>query len=299
MPSTFTEHFARWRSRWQSSLPASLLQRFAAADVMTQSASLAFYAVLSLAPLLVLLLWLTASLYPSAQDALLDQFDDLVGDGAAGVARTIISNADAQPGMGSLAGVWSTLLLFGGASAVFARLQSALNLIFLTANPRFEGIVAWLRKRIFSFGIVLALGFLLLVSMTLGTALQVVFARAPSVLPTIANLTSLVVYAAAFAFLYHYLPDRRVRWKQAFLGGLLTAALFILGRYLIGIYISEVAPGSAYGTMGALVILLVWIYYASVVFFCGAILTAIFDERLSAAAVPTSGDTPSRPPMAS
>jgi membrane protein len=184
--------------------------------------------------------------------------------------------------MGSLAGMWSTLLLFIGATAVFAQLQNALNLIFNTSGERLDGIVAWLRKRVFSFGVVLALGFLLILSMTATTMLQVAFAQLPSVLPAVGYLTSLLLYTVGFAFLYHYLPDRRVAWRQAFIGGVITSALFALGRYAIGLYIATVAPGSAYGSMGALVISLVWIYYATVVFFVGALMTAVIDERLRA-----------------
>lgn len=265
--------------RLQESLPAALARRFIEIDLMTQAASLAFYALLSLAPLLVLLLWLTASLYPPAQQALIGQVGALAGQGAQAVADTVIGNATDQPSVGSLAGMWSTMLLFVGATAVFARLQSVLNLIFRTDAQQLEGPMVWVRKRLFSFGVVFALGFLLVVSMTLTTALQVIFANIPSLLPALGSLAALIVYVIAFAFLYHYLPDRRVAWPQALLGGTLTALLFVLGRYLIGLYISRVAPGSAYGSMGTLVVLLVWMYYATVVFFIGALLTAVIDER--------------------
>ncbi len=282
MPLSVRDNLLKLVRHLQRSLPVVMVQRFIEIDVMAQAASLAFYALLSLAPLLVLLLWLTTALYPSAQDALIRQIGELAGREAAGIADTVIRNASNRPSVGSLAGWWSTLLLFIGATAVFSQLQAALNLIFRTDVQRLEGIGAWLRKRIFSFGVVLALGFLLLVSMTLNTALQVVFARAPSALPAVGNTASMALYVLAFALLYHYLPDRRVVWRQAFLGGTLTAALFVAGRWLIGLYIAEAAPGSAYGSMGALVILLVWVYYATVVFLAGALLTAVIDERWQA-----------------
>ena len=272
----------RGMDRLQSSLPAAMVQRFVEADLMTQAASLAFYALLSLAPLLVLLLWLTASLYPPAQQSLIDQIAVLVGTGAATVADTVIQNATDQPGVGTLAGAWSTALLFIGATVVFAQLQGALNLIFRSDAQRFNGAVAWLRKRVFSLGVVLAIGFLLIVSMVATTALQLAFSHLPSLLPAIAYATTLLLYALTFAFLYHYLPDRRVAWRQAFLGGSITAVLFATGRWLIGLYLTEAAPGSAYGSMGALVLLLLWIYYASVVFFVGALITAVIDERMHA-----------------
>lgn len=280
--SPLSTGFRRYQLRLQRSLPAALANRFVEIDVLAQSAALSFYGLLSMAPLLVLLLWLTASLYPSAQDALVAQVGQIAGNGGMIVARTVLENATAQPGVGSMAGLWSTLLLFVGATAVFAQLQNALNMIFRTDRQRLDGIVAWLKKRVFSFGVVLALGFLLIVSMIATTALQVVFARLPSLLPAVSYATMLVLYALAFAFLYRYLPDRPVAWRQSLLGGLITSGLFALGRYGIGLYIATAAPGSAYGSMGALVIMVVWIYYATVVFLVGALLTAVIDERLRA-----------------
>ncbi|MGN6152087.1 MAG: YihY/virulence factor BrkB family protein [Lysobacteraceae bacterium] len=286
MPATAssTASAPTWRDRLQRSLPMALLRRFIEVDVLTQAASLSFYALLSLAPLLVLLLWLTASLYPAAQDALVDQVGQIAGDSGIVVARTVIANATAQPGVGSMASLWSTLLLCVGATAVFAQLQGALNLIFRTDGERLDGALAWLRKRVFSFGVVLALGFLMIVSTIATTALQVAFARLPSRLPSLlpvaTDLITLALYAQAFAFLYRYLPDRPVPWRQAQLGGLITAALFTLGRHLIGLYIAAAAPGSAYGSMGTLVIMVIWIYYASVIFLAGALLTAVVAERL-------------------
>jgi membrane protein len=265
--------------RFPASLAGALLQRFVEAGLMTQAASLAFYALLSLAPLLVLLLWITASLYPPAQQSLIDQVGELAGPGSAAVAETVIRNATEQPDVGSLAGIWSTILLFVGATVVFAQLQGALNLIFRSEAERFTGLVAWLRKRVFSLGVVLAIGFLLIISMVATTALQVAFARMPSLLPTVGYAVTFLIYVVTFAFLYHYLPDRRVAWKQAFLGGAITAGLFAIGRWMIGLYLAQAAPGSAYGSMGALVLLLVWVYYGGVVFFVGALLTAVIDER--------------------
>jgi len=264
--------------RLQRSLPGEVARRFVEIDLLTHAASLSFFTLLSLAPLLVLLLWLTASLYPAAQLALVEQIDDLAGSGAREVAATVLRNAEAQPDVGSLAGLWSTLLLFVGATAVFARLQATLNLVFHTDAAGLGGVVAWLRKRVFSFGVVFALGFLLVVSAALTTALEVAFSGSPT-LPVLGNLAALGIYTLAFALMYHYLPDRRVRWRQALLGGLITALLFVLGRWAIGLYIARAAPGSAYGSMGTLVILLVWMYYAAMVFFVGALITAVIDER--------------------
>lgn len=265
--------------RAQGSFAGALLRRFIDADLMTQSAALALYAILSLAPLLLLLVWLTSALLPGAQDAVMAQVAQLAGTEAEQVARTIVANAQARPDTGSIAGWWSVALLFVGATAVFAQLQDALNQIFRTDATRLAGAMAWLRKRVFSLGLVFALGFLLLVSMTITTLLQIAFARFEWMLPMMANIASWLVYAIGFALMYHYLPDRSVGWKRALQGGAITALLFVLGRAAIAWYLERSDPGSAYGSMGTIVLGLVWIYYAALIVFVGALATAVMDER--------------------
>lgn len=268
--------------RASGSLPVALLRRFLDAELMSQSAALAFYALLSLAPLLLILLWLTAQLLPQAQEAMLAQIELLAGADAAGLARTVLAHAEATPNTGSVAGWWSLALLFVGATAVFAQLQDALNKIFRTDATRLPGILAWLRKRVFSLGLVLAMGFLLLVSMTVNTALQLLFARFELVLPVVVALATWSIYALSFALMYHYLPDRSVGWRRALGGGAATAVLFVLGRAAIGWYLARSDPGSAYGSMGTLVLAVAWIYYAALIVFFGALLTAVVDERMQA-----------------
>lgn len=289
---------ARRLRRLKGSLPGAVVRRFVELDLLAQSAALAFYALLSLAPLLLLVLWLTTWLYSPAQEALLAQVNALAGRSAAVVADTVIDHARREPSVGSLAGWWSTALLLVGASAVFARLQTALNLIFRTDANRLPGLLAWLRKRILSFGIVLSLGFLLLLATTVSTLLQVMFAGLPTLLPVLGTLASAALYALVFALMYRFLPDRRVHWPQAVLGGLITTGLFVVGRWLIGLYLAQAAPGSAYGSMGALVLLLVWVYYAAVVFFLGALVTSLIDERARARRIATANPAPpAHPPV--
>lgn len=256
----------------------ALLRRFLDADVITQAAALAFYAALSLAPLMLLLLWFTSS-NAFAQAAALRQIHLLVGPEAATVAQTVIENARVRPDTGSFAGLWSIGLLLVGATAVFAQLQDGLNRIFRTDATALDGIGEWLRKRLFSFGILLALGFLLVVSMSVTSLLELLFARVSLVQPLLATLVSLLVYAIAFAFMFHFLPDRRVRWRMAMGGGLLTAVLFVLGRLAIAWYLERAPTGSAYGAMGALILTMLWVYYATIILFAGAVVTATIDER--------------------
>lgn len=267
------------RKATAGNLAMALLRRFLDADVITQAAALAFYAALSMAPLLLLLLWLTAS-NAEAQAATLGQIGLLMGPEARDVAQTVIANARQAPDTGSIAGWWSIALLLIGATAVFAQLQDALNRIFRTDATALAGFVDWLKKRLFSFGILLALGFLLLVSMTVTTALDIALRHIDVLQPAVALVASLIVYALAFAFMYHFLPDRRVRWRLALGGGVFTAVLFVLGRGAIAWYLQRAPTGSAYGAMGALVLMMLWVYYAATILFVGAVVTATIDERL-------------------
>ena len=257
----------------------AFFERFIAVDVFTQAASLSFYALLSLAPLLILLLWLITSIYPSAEKPLVWQVNEYAGDAAANVAMTVLQNATQQSTLGSKVSIWGTLLLLIGATAVFAQLQSAFNLIFRNPTQHTSGLLALLKKRIFSLGMLITLGFLLLLSIVAMTTLQIAFTYLPILLPMAGHLTSFAIYTVTFALLYRYLPDRVIGWRHAFLGAVMTAFLFAIGRYAIGVYIAKATPGSAYGSMGALVILLVWMYYASVILLIGAILTAVIDEH--------------------
>ncbi|WP_460812957.1 YihY/virulence factor BrkB family protein [Luteimonas pelagia] len=295
------EQRQRRAARLRGSLPAAVAKRFIELDLLAQSAALAFFALLSLAPLLVLLLWSTTWIYAPAGEALLGQVQAFAGADAARVVRVVLRNANRDPSVSSLAGWWSTGLLLVGATAVFARLQDTLNLIFRTDARRLRGPLAWLRKRLLSFGVVLALGFLLLVATTVSTLLQIVFAGLPSVLPVLGTLASACLYAGTFALMYRYLPDRVVHWRQAVLGGLVTTALFVLGRWAIGVYLATAAPGSAYGSMGALVVLLAWVFFAALVFFLGALITSIIDERARARRIASgnhAGDAASSPAAA-
>ncbi len=266
------------------SLPMALLRRFLDSDVITQAAAVAFYAALSLAPLMLLLLWLTAS-SQAAQAAVIQQVGLLVGPEAQSVARTVLAGAASTPDTGSIAGWWSIALLLVGASAVFAQLQDALNRIFRTDATALPGLWNWVKKRLLSFGLVLSVVFLLVISMTLTTLLDVTIGRYAQGETVAATLAALIVYAFTFALMYHFLPDRRVRWRLALAGGSLTSVLFMAGRAGIAWYLEHQSTASAYGAMGALVLTMLWVYYAAMILFGGAVVTATIDERLGPAPV--------------
>lgn len=266
------------QARLQQSWPGKFAQRFIDYDILALAAALSFYTLLSLAPLVMLLLWLTTTLYPTAQDEFFRQIGLLVGPQVEDTARLIVANAERQPGTGSLAALLGAGALLAGASIVFGQLQASLNRVFRSDAKRLGGVLAWLRKRLLSFGMAIAVGFLLVVSMAVQAALAMLMTWLPDLLPVFATGFSFLLYAAVFSAMYRLLPDRPVSRRRALLGGAMTASLFMLGRWAIGLYLGQASLGSAYGPAGGLVVMLVWMYYCAVVFLVGALITAMLDE---------------------
>lgn len=267
------------QTRLEQSWPGKFVQRFVDYDILALAAALSFYTLLSLAPLVLMMLWLSTALYPSAQEEFFRQIGLLAGNEVENTARLIVANAQHRPGTGSMAALLGTLALLVGASAVFGQLQAALNRVFRSDAKRLGGLAVWLRKRLLSFGMVISVGFLLVVSMAAQAALQLLIAYVPDLLPVFAAASSFLLYAAVFAAMYRWLPDRPVTRRRALFGGALTAAMFMLGRSAIGLYLGQASLGTAYGPAGGLVVMLVWMYYCAVVFLIGALITAMLDEH--------------------
>ena len=242
------------QERLEQSWPAKFGQRFIAYDILALAAALAFYTLLSLAPLVLMLLWLSTALYPDAKAEFFHQIGMLAGPQVEQTARLIVANAERRPGTGSTAALLGTGALLLGASVVFGQLQLALNRVFRSDAKRLAGIMAWLRKRLLSFGMVLSLGFLLVVSMAAQAALAVVMAWLPDALPVAVATLSFLIYTLVFAATYRLLPDRPVSKRRSLFGGALTAALFMFGRWAIGLYLGQASLGSAYGPAGGLVV---------------------------------------------
>lgn len=284
--------------RYRRSAAGEFVARFGEHDLLSRAAALSFYSLLSLAPLVVILLWITASLYPPAQEEFFRQLYQLAGPEAENTARLVVRNAQAQPSLGSITGWISIGTLLFGASIVFAQLQTTLNHIFAAEGELLGGALAWLRKRLISFGIVFAISFLLIVSMAAQALLQLLLAGMPSLWPAAAAALSLVVFALAFAAIYRLLPDRPVNWRLSLAGGVATAVLLNAGQWAIGQYLGLSPLGSIYGPAGGVVIMLIWIYFSGATFYAGALLTSVLQNRLRASrpprrTLPTAGNRPS------
>jgi membrane protein len=256
-------------------------------DAPRLGAALAFYTILSLAPLVVLVVAVVAVVFghSTAQDQILDQVREMIGPRGADAVRTTIEHAR-QPSSGIFASAIGILTLFFGASGVFIELRSALNMIWEVKQADNLSVLDIIKQRFFSFGLVLAIGFLLLVSLVMSAALAAIgeffgylLPMPELVLSTINFLFSFAAIAILFALIFRYVPDKKIEWSEVGLGAVVTAFLFSIGKSLIGIYLGKASVGSAYGAAGSLMVVIVWVYYSSQIFFFGAEFTHALAKR--------------------
>jgi membrane protein len=252
------------------------------------AASLAYYTALSLAPLILLIVGVVGLVLERQAVAhqLTTQLEGLIGPAGRDLVTSIL--AATNPQGGTLATVIGLITLFIGATAVFGELQATLNLVWevrpAPTTGVWAGIWAVLRERLFSLALVLALAFLLLVSLVISAALAGAAAllQGPeqALLSRLLELgVSLVVLTFVFALFYKYVPDAEIGWRDVWLGGLITAVLFTLGKTAIGFYLGQASVGSAYGAAGSLIALLVWVYYSVLIMFFGAEFTHAWTIR--------------------
>jgi membrane protein len=260
----------------------SLLQKTFSAwnahDAPRMGAALAFYSILSLAPLVVLAVTIVGLAFGDAQarQQIATQAESLIGKEGGDAVRSMLQSAH-KPAEGIIAAVIGIVTLIFGASGVFGELQEALNRMWDVSEKPKGGIWAKVRQRLFSFGMVLAVGFLLLVSLLLSACLAAAgkflsdFLPLPEFALHIADfLFSLASISLLFALIFKYVPDAQVPMKDVWLGAAATALLFTIGKFLIGLYLGKAAVGSAYGAAGSFVVVVVWIYYSAMIFLFGA-----------------------------
>jgi membrane protein len=247
---------------------------FSLDDVTTLAAALAFYSALGLAPLVLIVIKITSLLDPHAQEHVVGEVSNFAGAQTGEVVAQIVAAADRNPATGTLAATLGLLTLVFSATGVFAQLQASLNRIWSVSEKPGRGLVeAWITKRVLSFGMVLAIAFLLLVSLVVSAGLSVVVAEHSVFWNGLNFLVSLALFTALFALMYRYLPDVEIRWRDVWTGAAVTAALFSAGKLAIGVYLGQSSVGSAYGAAGSFVVLLLWVYYSALVFFFGAEIT--------------------------
>ena len=246
-------------------------------SALSHGAAMAFYAATSLAPILLIVIAIAGLAFgqEAAQNALAAQLTGLMGEESAKLLQTAVKGASGKSS-GILATVLGIVTLLVTASGVFGEMQSALNVIW-KAQPEGSTVSRLVRARAASLGLVAALGFLLMVSLVmsaaitaLGTFIDAYLPFGKFILGILNALVSFALLSVLFAAIYKVLPDRRLEWRDVWVGAAITAVLFTVGKSLIGWYIGSSAVASSYGAAGALIIVLLWVYYSSEIFLLGA-----------------------------
>jgi len=251
----------------------------------SMGAALAYYTTFSLAPLLLIVIAIAGLLFgqEAARGEIVSQMRGLVGEPGAKVIEGLLASTN-RPGSGVLATLIGIVTLLLGATSVFAELQSALDRIWRApVRQQQTGIAALLRSRLLSFGMVIAMGFLLLVSLVVDAALTALGKWGGSLFPgavvALHALDLAVGFAATtaiFAAAYRILPRVKIQWSDVWTGAIVTAALFTIGKYLIGMYLGSAGISSGFGAAGSFVVVLVWVYYSAQIFLLGAEFTWVY-----------------------
>ncbi len=254
----------------------------------SMGAALAYYTIFSLAPMLIIVIAIAGFFFgqDAAQGAIVVQLRDLMGDTGASAVEGLLKSAS-EPEQGIIAATLGILTLMIGATAVFGELQSALNRIWkVPAEKERSGIWTLLRTRMLSFGMVMGLGFMLLISLVLSAVLAALgkwwgdILGSWSIVLQLLNLAvSFTVITGLFAMIYKFMPRARIPWRDVWVGSVVTALLFTIGKTLIGLYLGKTNMASGFGAAGSLVILLVWIYYSAQIFLLGAEFTWVFAQQ--------------------
>jgi membrane protein len=262
------------------------VQAFIADDALSRGASISFYAATSIGPVLFIVVAIAGLAFgeDAARGAIAIQLRDLMGKESADLVQTAVQSASGKSS-GILASVVGAIALLITASGVFGEMQSALNMIW-KAQPHGTTVSRLVRARAASLGLVAALGFLLLVSLVISAILSGLGSYIDAVLPFGALILHLLNFVVSFALIsvlfgaiYKVLPDAELSWRDVLIGAMVTALLFNLGKYLIGLYLAHSAVASSYGAAGALIVVLLWIYYSAQIFLLGAEFTKIHASR--------------------
>lgn len=264
-------------------------------DGMKLSASLSYYTIFAIAPFLVIVIAIAGSVFgqEAVQGKVYYQIKSLVGIDAAAQVQSIIANVQLKD-----QGFWGTviggIILIIAATGVFTEIQSSINYIWsIKAKPK-KGLLKLLMNRLISFSLVLSIGFILLVSLLLNSLMDIFYARLESIfdntsLQLLYGLNILLIFVvitSLFTIMFKILPDAKINWKDSMAGAAFTAILFIIGKFLIGFYIGNSKLGNTYGTAASIIVILLWVYYTSIILYFGAEFTKIHSRELGRGIAP-------------
>lgn len=272
-----------WKGVW--GLLKDTFSGFINDKVIKLSGALAYFTMFSLGPMLIVIILFADIFYGRAaiEGSVFSQIKDLVGTAAAIQIQETIKSASLS-GKGAITGIFGVITLIIGATTVFAEIQDSINTIWgLKPKPK-KGWLKMLLNRLLSFSIVISLGFLLLVSLVVTGLVEALSNRLISMFPNIAVLViylvnlviTFVVVTLLFAIIFKVLPDAKIKWRDVITGAMVTAVLFMIGKFGITFYIGSSNVSTAYGTAGSLVVILIWIYYSSLILYFGAEFTKAY-----------------------
>jgi membrane protein len=253
-------------------------------NAFEMAAALAYYTLVSLAPLIIILIAIVGPFFGTAatENYIVEAIAEIAGEESARAVQAIVYNAN-QHGSGALASAIGVALLLIGAGAVVGQLQQSLNVIFgVTPKPEIDWW-ALIRARSFSYAMLLAIGFLLLVSLIVTTVLSAISKYFGDLLPSLAAIwpvvdlvSSFALVTLLFAMIYKILPDVHIAWRDAVIGAALTSLLFSVGKLMIGLYLGRSTVAAAYGAAGSVVTIMLWVYYSALIVFYGAEITQLY-----------------------
>ncbi|GAA6624051.1 YihY/virulence factor BrkB family protein [Scytonema sp. NUACC26] len=281
-----------WRDIW--ALLKETYKEWSDDKASRLAAALSYYTIFSIAPLLIIVIAIAGVVLgeEAARGAISNQLQGLIGQAGAEVIQTAIENAS-QPQTGTIASLISIVVLIFGATGLFSELQDSLNTIWEVQPKPGRAIKTMVRKRFASFAMVIAIGFLLLVSLVLSAVLAGIVNYFSNLLPGIDFIWQIVnfvlgfvVTTILFGLIFKVLPDVKITWNDVIIGAALTSLLFSIGRYLLGQYLGNGSFGSTYGAAGSLVVILAWVNYAAQILFFGAEFTQVYARKYGSRIVP-------------
>ncbi len=290
MPATThkpSAKFRSWRSIWQ--VVREVASSWSTDNLSSMSAALAFYTIFSLTPLLLILVTIAGMVFGQneARNAIDKEFVELIGSNGALAVRAILNGAS-NPGEGIVSIVIGAITLFIGATTVFAELQQDIDRIWKLPTSRSSraGLVGLVKIRLLSFALIVSVGFLLIVSLVISAGISALttlwgeWMVGTEILLQIVNfVVSTAVITLLFAMIFKVLPSTELDWGDVWLGSVVTALLFSIGKFAIGLYIGKSAIASSFGAAGAFVVLILWVYYSAQIFLIGTEFTCVYAKR--------------------
>jgi membrane protein len=257
-------------------------------NALKLSAALSYYTVFSLAPFLIVIISLAGIFFgkDAVEGKVYGEIKGLVGSDAAMQVQTIIQNIQ-HSNHGTIGGIIGFIVLLIGASGVFSEIQTSINFIWSVHKTKKKGLILFLIRKLLSFSLLISMAFILLVSLTVNALIDILSARLQAYFPNsivkffyaINIILILVIITLLFTLIFKILPNAIIRWKDAVTGALVTSFLFLIGKFVIGFYLGNSSIGVTYGTTASIVILMLWVYYSSIILYFGACFTRMYAQH--------------------